>query len=86
MHFHMTVKVILFCCVCCVFCISVADVLVGSLHGLLQLSVSHTDFSCILQGDKSAAQSEKEPSLFVSRYLGRDRRGDTNQGPDKNTT
>ncbi|PWA23005.1 hypothetical protein CCH79_00002157 [Gambusia affinis] len=57
----------------------VSDVLVGSLRGLLQLSVSHTDFSCILQGEKSAAQSEKEPSLFVSRYLGRDRRGDTNQ-------
>lgn len=66
--------------------VAVSDVLVGSLRGLLQLSVSHTDFSCILQGDKSAAQSEKEPSLFVSRYLGRDRRGDTNQWPDRNTT
>lgn len=30
--------------------ISGADALTGRLHGLLQLSVSHTDFSSVLQG------------------------------------
>ncbi len=49
--------------------ISGADALTESLHSLLQLSVSHTDFSSILQGNKSSWFLEQERGSFACRNL-----------------
>lgn len=68
-------------CLQCVFMgndTSSAAAVMGSLHGMLQLSVSHTDFSSILQGTKFSWFLEQEAvCLQIFRAKTASQSGDT---------